>query len=329
MPETNPSTETLSRSPPLTKINAASRVKWLYSSKFRIREGHILQRAKAKGAGRPGEWVLVTGASAGIGRELARAFASRGFNLILSARNEEAIGALARELAAAHGVRAKTMPADLSLPGAAEAIAAAMEGAGVEPAILVNNAGVICEGDFAAIGLDDHLRLLQIDVVALTALTRLCLPPMLERGSGRILNVASLAAFMPIPRIAAYAAAKAYVLSLTEALSEELRGTGVTATALCPGFTDTAMVRASQLMKAMPARLIMPARDVAELGCEACLKGETICIPGRSNRLLAEGAQLLPRKLVRGLGGMVNVRGWGRIASALYGRAVSGGGAGE
>ena len=211
-------------------------------------------RAKADRAARPGEWVLVTGASAGIGRELARAFASCGCDLILSARNEGALAALARELVATHAVRAKTMPADLSLPGAAEAIAEALEGASVEVGVLVNNAGVIFEGDFADITLDDHLRLLQINVVALTSLTRLFIPPMLKRGAGRILNVASIAAFMPIPRLAAYAAAKAYVLSLTESLSEELRGTGVTATALCPGFTDTAMVRGSQLGKAFPGR---------------------------------------------------------------------------
>ena len=280
-------------------------------------------RANANRAGRPGEWVLVTGASAGIGRELARAFASRGYDLILAARNEGAIAALARELVATHAVRAKTMPADLSLPGAAEAIAGALEGASVQVGVLVNNAGVLFEGDFAGIALDDHLRLLQINVVALTSLTRLLIPSMIERGAGRILNVASMAAFMPIPRLAAYAAAKAYVLSLTESLSEELRGTGVTATALCPGFTDTAMVRGSQLGKAFPARMIMSPKDVAELGCAACLKGETICVPGLANRLLSSGAQLLPRKLVRALGGMINVRGWGSVASALYNRAPS------
>ena len=280
--------------------------------------------ARANKAVRTGEWVLVTGASAGIGRELARAFASRGFDLVLAARNEDALAALARELVAAHSVRAKIMPADLSLPGAAEAIEDALKGEGVEVGVLVNNAGVIFEGDFAAIALDDHLRLLQINVVALTSLTRLFLPPMLKRGSGRILNVASIAAFMPVPQIAAYAAAKAYVLSLTASLSEELRGTGVTATALCPGFTDTAMVRASERAKALPAMMIMSPKGVAELGCAACLKGETICIPGLGNRLLSNGLQFLPRKIVRALGGLVNARDWGRMASALYGRATSG-----
>jgi short-subunit dehydrogenase len=133
-----------------------------------------------------------------------------------------------------------------------------------------------------------------------------------------------MAAFMPIPLLAAYAAAKAYVLSLTESLSEELHGTGVTATALCPGFTDTAMVRGSQLGKAFPATMIMSPKDVAELGCAACLKGKTICVPGLANRALTSGAQLLPRKLVRALGGMLNVRGWGSKASAFYGGAASG-----
>jgi short-subunit dehydrogenase len=285
--------------------------------------------ARANGAGRPGEWVLVTGASAGIGCELARAFASRGYDLILTARNEEAITALANELALDHGVRAKTMPADLSIPGAAEAIADALAEAGVEVGVLVNNAGVIFEGDFATIALDDHLRLLQINVVTLTSLARLFLPPMLKRGSGRILNVASIAGFMPIPRLAVYAGAKAYVLSLTEALSEELRGTGVTATALCPGLTDTGMVRGSVLGKALPKSMIMPAKDVAELGCAACLKGETICVPGLANRFVSGGAQLMPRQAVRALGGLVNVRGWGKTASALYARAAFGKGAGK
>lgn len=263
--------------------------------------------------------MLVTGASAGIGRELAKAFAARGFELILAARGEEALVALARELVAAHAVRAKILPADLSLPGAAEAMVEALAGAGVAVDVLVNNAGVIFEGDFSGIAHENHLRLLQVNVVALTSLTHLVLPAMLARGSGRILNVASTAAFMPVPRLAAYAAAKAYVLSLTESLSEELSGTGVTATALCPGFTDTAMVRGSQFRKVIPATMIMSPKDVAEVGCAACLKGEAICVPGLANQALTSGAQLLPRKLVRAIGGMVNVRGWGGLANAFTG----------
>ena len=178
--------------------------------------------------------------------------------------------------------------------------------------------------DLGIITLENHLRLLQINVVALTSLTRLFLPAMIARGGGRILNVASIAAFMPIPRLAAYAAAKAYVLSLTESLSQELSGTGVTATALCPGLTDTAMVRGSQMAKVVPAPMIMSPKDVAELGCSACLKGETICVPGLANRALTSGAQLLPRALVRSIGGMATVRGSGGIASAFFGGGAAG-----
>jgi len=268
-------------------------------------------------------WVLVTGASAGIGRELAKAFASRRYNLVLTARSEEAIAALARELVATHAVRVKTMPADLGLPGAAEAIAAALGEAGVDVDVLVNNAGVVFEGDFAGVASDDHLRLLQINVVALTSLTRLFLPPMLKRGGGRILNLASTAAFVPVPHLAVYAAAKAYVLSLTESIAEELRGTGVTATALCPGFTDTAMMRGSQLAKPIPPMMIMSPNEVAELGCAACLKGEAICVPGLANKVIASGAPLMPRTLVRALGGAMNGGGWGRLASALRGFGAS------
>ena len=274
-------------------------------------------------ARRPAEWVLVTGASAGIGRELAKAFASRGYDLILLARNEEALQTLAGELVASHAVRAKTLPADLSIAGAAQEITCALERENLEIGILVNNAGVVFDGDFASIALEDHLRLLQINVVALTALTRLFLPPMIKRRSGRILNVASLGGFMPVPRLAAYAAAKAYVLSLTESLSEELRGTGVTATALCPGFTDTAMVRGSESGRALPARIIMSPKDVAEAGCAACLRGETICIPGIGNRLLRDAAQFLPRQVVRRLGGVS--RGWSSMARTLYDLASSDG----
>ena len=139
------------------------------------------------------------------------------------------------------------MAVDLGVPGAAEAMVEALERAGVAVEILVNNAGVIFEDDFASIALENHLRLLQINVVALTSLTHLFLPAMIARAGGRILNVASIAAFMPVPRLATYAAAKAYVLSLTELLFQELSGTGVTATALCPGLTHTAMVRGSQM----------------------------------------------------------------------------------
>ncbi|MBV8107760.1 MAG: SDR family NAD(P)-dependent oxidoreductase [Hyphomicrobiales bacterium] len=269
----------------------------------------------SKSAVAPG-WVLVTGASAGIGRELARAFASKGRNLVLLARSHDTTTELARELIMTKAVNVKTIPADLSVAGAAEAIFEGLTSKGISVDILVNNAGVLFEGEFSSIPLEEHLRLLQINVVALTALTRLFLPLMLQRRGGRILNVASTSAFMPVPRLAAYAAAKAYVLSLTESLSEELRGSGVTATALCPGFTDTSMMRGSRLGKAAPSIMVMSPAAVAEQGCAACLAGETICVPGVANKLIASGTPLMPRALVRGIGGMVISRGWDRIGNA-------------
>lgn len=276
-------------------------------------------KSSGKGNGKVRGWVLVTGASSGIGAELARAFAARRYDLVLAARTETTIEALGRELAAAHAVRVKTMPVDLSLPGAPQAMTEALALAGVEVGILVNNAGALSEGPFAEGRLDEQLNLIQVNIVALTALMRLLLPQMVARGAGRILNVASIAAFMPTPHLAVYAAAKAYVLSLTEAVGEELRGTGVMATALCPGFTDTAMMRGSALGRPIPATMIMSAKAVAEAGCAACLKGEAIVVPGLANKLITGGAPLAPKALVRAIGGALNSGGWERLADALSG----------
>jgi len=248
---------------------------------------------------------------------------------VLAARSEHAIEALGRELAVTHAVRVKTMPVDLSLPGAPQAMEQALGDASVDVDVLVNNAGALAEGPFAAGALDDQLNLLQINVVALTALTRLFLPAMIARGAGRILNVASIAAFMPLPQLAIYAATKAYVLSLTEAVGEELKGTGVTATALCPGLTDTGMLRGSRLGRPMPAMMTMTPKDVAEAGCAACLRGEAIAVPGLANKLIAGGASLAPRGLVKAIGGAMNGGGWERLAGVLQGLAAARGRAKE
>ncbi len=254
-------------------------------------------------------YVLVSGASAGIGAELARAFAAKGYDLVLVARGRDKLGEIAREIKVAHSVRITILPADLSVPGTPQAVCDSLREKGIDIDVLVINAGVVCEGNFADVTLDDQLRLLQIDIVALTSLMHLLLPPMLQRRSGRILNVASTAAFMPIPRVATYAAAKAYVLSLTEALSEELRGTGVTATALCPGFTQTSMLSGSRLARWVPSMMVMSAAAVANEGCTACLAGETIRVPGIANDIAVRGVQFLPRLLVRAVGGLVTGRG--------------------
>jgi short-subunit dehydrogenase len=259
----------------------------------------------ARGSGDDKGCVLVTGASAGIGQELAKAFVEGGFSLVLLARSRDKLRGLAEDLKAAHGGKVTILPADLSDPKAPQAIFDGLRDRAIDVDILVNNAGVLFEGAFDATALEDHLRLLQVNVVALTALTRLFLGPMLDRRGGRILNVASTAAFMPIPSLAVYAASKAFVLSLTEALSEELKGTGVTATALCPGFTNTRMVAGSERGRRIPSLAVMDAKAVAREGYSACLSGRPLQVAGLANNVAVSGIQLLPRWLVRRVGGII------------------------
>ncbi|MGO8917999.1 MAG: SDR family NAD(P)-dependent oxidoreductase [Stellaceae bacterium] len=253
--------------------------------------------------------VLITGASSGIGRELAKIFAAEGYHPVLLARSRDKLQQLAQELKTSHGTKVTVMPADLSDPEAPRAVFERLFERGIDVDILVNDAGLMFEGDFATIALDEHLRLLHVNVVALTALTRLFLEPMLRRSRGRILNVASVGAFLPIPSLATYAASKAYVLSLSEALSEELKGTGVSVTALCPGFTNTAMVRGSPRGTRLPPLMVMDAKAVAKQGYSACIAGKALHVAGLSNDLAAWGIQYLPRSLVRTVGGLV-ARQW-------------------
>ena len=178
---------------------------------------------------------------------------------------------------------------------------------GLRVDILVNNAGVLISGAFKAQETRRVLELVQLNVAALTALTSLFLPPMLERRDGRILNVASVASFQPVPMLGVYAATKAYVLSLTESLSEELRGSGVTITALCPGMTDTSMVRGSDMGSRfeIPPMMLSSPEEVARAGYRALMAGRTIEVPGFANQMATNWVQTQPRWLVRALGGMM------------------------
>jgi len=188
---------------------------------------------------RPAETVLITGASSGIGRELARLYASDGARLILVARSEDKLRQLADELAAKYGAEAQVLPADLSRPASPREIAGALAQRHIDVDILVNDAGFGARGSVAGLGVDRQLDMVEVNVAALTQLTALLLPGMLERGHGAILNVASTAAFQPDPNQAVYGATKAYVLSFTEALAEEVRGSGVRVSCLAPGPTET------------------------------------------------------------------------------------------
>jgi hypothetical protein len=251
--------------------------------------------------------ALITGASGGIGEALARRFAARGVHLVLVARSADKLEALAAHLRAEHGVQAWAMPCDLARPEAPAELAAALQDARRPIDILVNNAGVLAWGPFVEQPPERHIGMVGLNVAALTALTAHFLPPMVRRGRGHVLNVASVAAFQPVPRLATYAATKAYVLSLTEALAEELRGSGVTVTALCPGITATDMLtsaqRADQGLSRLPAFVIGSADAVAEQGVEACLAGEVIRVPGVLEQAATLAGRATPRWLLRRVGG--------------------------
>jgi uncharacterized protein len=258
--------------------------------------------------------ALVSGASSGIGEALAECFAKAGYNLVLVARSADKLRALAKSLADAHGVKAWTAPADLSQPDAAQNLAAAMTRAKRPIDVLVNCAGVLHHGAFANMPVQYHHGMIDLNITGLTSMVAHFAPAMVARGHGRILNVASIAAFQPIPSLATYAATKAYVLSLTESLSEEFKGSGVTITALCPGITATNMfsgakAESSQLAK-LPGFLIGEAKAVAQQGFDACMRGQTICVPGAINQASTIASRATPKWLLRRVSGAM-VRGMG------------------
>lgn len=242
--------------------------------------------------------ALITGASRGIGRELARVHAAHGGDVIAAARDLGALTALKEELETTHRIRVTPIACDLGAEGAAAALFREAEALGDAPDILINNAGFGGHGLFDQQSPGVQAAMMQVNMVALTELTRLAVPGMIARRRGRIMNVASMAGFLPGPLQAVYYATKAYVLSLTEALANELAGTGVTVTALCPGPTDTAFQATANLEGVTAFRNAASAHDVAVYGYDAMERGETVAIPGAMNRL---AAGLLLRVTPRGL----------------------------
>lgn len=244
--------------------------------------------------------ALVTGASSGIGLELARQLASKGHDLLLVARNEARLLVLAEELANGHGVRAQVLPMDLSLRDAADHLADEIERRGLAVDVLVNNAGFGLFGRHVETDLADEQQMIDVNITTLTRLTKRLLPAMVRRQRGRILNVASTAAFQPGPYMAVYYATKAYVLSYSEALSEELGNGGVTVTALCPGptasgFQDKAAMHDSALVK---GKRLPTAAEVAVYGVAALLAGRRVAVPGVANKLMVQSLRITPRCLV-------------------------------
>jgi short-subunit dehydrogenase len=252
--------------------------------------------------------ALVTGASSGIGADLARELARHGHDVIITARRAPELEALATELRAL-GVEATVMVKDLGVPGAARALAAELEGRGLRLDVLVNNAGF---GDVGAFVREDPDRIdamLQLNMSSLAALTRAVLPGMVERKRGRIMFVASTAAFQPGPNMATYCATKAFVLSLGEAIARELRGTGVTVTTLCPGATHTGFAAESgaESLPLFRSGLIpkMSSADVARAGYDAMMRGKPVIVTGLANKFVAFSGQVFPRAVVFSVGRLI------------------------
>lgn len=240
------------------------------------------------------EWVLITGASSGIGRELARVFAAHGFSLVLLARDEARLKELAAECERSPGVKARVLARDLAPPNAADEVFEALRDTPV--GILVNNAGFGFYGYFAESDLRVQTDLMQVNMIALVQLTHRFVQPMIARRRGRVLNVASVAAFLPGPTVNLYYASKAFVFSFSYALAEELEGTGVTVTTLCPGSTRTEFFTRANIHMNRPWPL-MEARAVAEVGYHATMKGRRVAIPGWSNKLICALVKRFPPRL--------------------------------
>jgi uncharacterized protein len=245
--------------------------------------------------------ALITGATSGIGLELANLFAKDGIDLVLVARNEKDLTKIKLTLEKVYDIRVTVCAWDLAKPDAADHIYELVSSKGIDIDYLVNNAGV---GDFTPFIDSDagkNFNLMSLNMIALTELTHLFLPYMKENEFGRILNVASTAAFQPGPLMAVYYASKAYVLSFSEAIAEELVGSGVAVTALCPGPVSTNFQKAAKLGKSRLFKFakVMDAEAVAKVGFDAMNKGKVVVIPGFSNWFFAQLPRFLPRFLVR------------------------------
>lgn len=245
--------------------------------------------------------TLITGASSGIGIELARIFARNGFALALTARRVERLNALADEIEKSGQVRPIVISADLARSGATRAIADALNAAGVEPQYVVNNAGFGLVGQAANLDRAEQLEIIDVNTRALTELS-LAFVDSLERHRGGILNVGSVAGFLPGPGSAVYYASKAYVLSFSEALYAELKDRGIRVTVLCPGPVPTEFAaRAGVKDKMGPGALTQTAAMVAEAGYRGFMDGHRVIVPGFANRLVMVLARVLPRRIVLGL----------------------------
>jgi uncharacterized protein len=252
--------------------------------------------------------VLITGASSGIGLALARQMAPD-FDLILTARNRDRLNEIARELQQKHGNLVHVIAADLARTEAPDEIFAEIGRRSLRVDALVNNAGLGSYGLFAKKPWQEQAEMIQVNIAALTHLTKLALPQMIERKSGRIMNVASTAGFQPGPLMAVYYASKAYVIHFSEAVANELQGTGVTVTCLCPGPTESEFARRADMEESRLFKMgQMTSEEVARAGYRAMMQGKTLIITGLQNKLMAESVRFAPRKMVTAIARRVQER---------------------
>jgi len=243
-------------------------------------------------------YALVTGASSGIGECFARALAARQWSLVLVARSGERLSALANELTVSHGIRVESLPADLSAPGAAGQVATTLGERQVEIALLINNAGFGARGQFHRLSLERQSEMFRLNVQALTELTHLMLPAMIEKRRGAIINVSSTSGFQPVPFTAVYSATKAFVTSFSMSLAEELRPHGITVVTLCPGGTQTNFFKAGHYgERKLPGGLQDPRQVVAE-ALKALDRGGGLVVPRLFNKFFLEIQRVVPRSWV-------------------------------
>lgn len=243
--------------------------------------------------------ALVTGASSGIGYEIAIILASKGYDLVITARNSKSLADLKAYLESTYGVSVWSIPADLSQPTAAQNIYTGVQKNNLEIDILVNNAGFGVQGHFESAALKQYEEMISVNIMAVVQLTHLFLPGMKVRQSGKILNVASLAAFQPGPNFSVYFASKSFVLSFSEALYVEAKPSGIVVCALCPGFTQSRFFEKADVVDVGKIIPIPTAKQVATYGVKKLLDGKAVAIYGIFNRVIATLSQLLPRKWTR------------------------------
>lgn len=246
-----------------------------------------------------GKTVLITGASSGIGMELAKLFAYDGYNLVLIARRRMQLEKLAFELTNKYSVKITIITKDLSQPESPDEIFKELKDKSIQIDILVNCAGTQIYGEFQKKDIEKELQLIQINIVSLTQLTKLAMEGMLKRGSGKILNIGSTGSFAPAPLNAIYCATKAYVLNFSEGIAKDLEGTGISVTTLCPGATRTEFAEKAKMQNTRMFNLsVMSAEKVAQIGYKALFRGKRVKVAGMLNKLIVFSTRLIPRGLV-------------------------------